>query len=213
MSDFIPGFNLILKQNDAHFKMTSDSVHLANFMTVRKHDRVLDVGCNTGVLSLVAATMTDRSVIGIDINAQAVALAQENAIINKLTNLSFQAIRFQDFKDGVFDLVVCNPPYYEKTRTQSLREGQARFDTELTLEDLAIHAFLVLKDKGRLVIIIPTERFTEWMTLAQAQHLSVKRVAFIHHDRSKAAHTVLVEAVKNGKGILKVEAPIFNRNT
>lgn len=46
---------------------------------------VLDVGCGTGVLSLVAARLGAASVLGLDIDQQAVATAVGNAAANKLS--------------------------------------------------------------------------------------------------------------------------------
>jgi len=211
MTDYIPHTHLKLIQDDDSFKMTSDSLHLASFMAVRKHDRILDVGCSSGVLSLVAATKTDQRVIGIDQNPSSITLANSNAKLNVLSNLEFIHVRLQDYTAPEFDLIVCNPPYYEEHQTVSLKQPLARFDLDLTLEELATNAFRLLKDKGRLVIIIPSQRFQEWLILAHRTRLSVRRCAFIHHSQDHPAHTVLVEAVKNGKGKMKVEAPIFNR--
>ena len=211
MTDYIPNSSLKLIQDEDDFKMTSDSVHLAEFMNVRKNDRVLDVGCNSGVLSLVAATKTKAQVIGIDINDSAITLARSNANFNALNNLEFITIRLQTFESALFDLIVCNPPYYKNDHTFSSTQAQARFEIDLSLKDLAIHSNRLLKDKGRLVIIIPVERFHDWLILAHETHLTVKRCAFIHHSQDHPAKTVLVEAVKNGKGTMRVEAPIFNR--
>jgi len=191
--------------------MTSDSVHLADFMAIRLNDHVLDVGCNSGVLSLVAATKTKKEVIGIDINPDAIELALSNARLNALTNLHFVCSPLQTYDHDPFEVILCNPPYYKQSLTISQTQAQARFELDLTLSDLALNAHRLLKDKGRLVIIIPVERFHDWLILAHEHRLTVKRCAFIHHSQDHQAKTVVVEAVKNGKGTMKVEAPIFNR--
>jgi len=211
MTDYIPNTSLKLIQDDDNFKMTSDSVHLAQFMAIRKNDRVLDVGCNSGVLSLVAATKTKAEVIGIDINESAINLALSNAKLNAIPNLTFNNCSLQNYENSCFDVIVCNPPYYKEDHTFSTKQAQARFEIDLSLKDLAIHSNRLLKDKGRLVIIIPVERFHDWLILAHQTHLTVKRCAFIHHSQDHQAKTVLVEAVKNGKGTMRVETPIFNR--
>lgn len=211
MIDYIPNTPLQLRQDEDSFKMTSDSVHLAQFMKIRKNNRVLDIGCNNGILSLVAATKTKAQVFGIDINSSAIDLAKSNAKLNALTNVFFATSAIQDYKNDLFDAIVCNPPYFKKTLTLSNSQIQARFEIDLTLKDLAIHSFRLLKDKGRLVIIIPVERFNEWLMCAHKYKLTVKRCQFIHHDATHHANTVLIEAVKNGKGTMRVEAPLFNR--
>ena len=211
MTDFIPHTTLKLLQDEDSFKMTSDSIHLAQFMNIRNNDRVLDVGCNNGVLSLVASTKTKNEVVGIDINDKAIDLAKSNAKLNVLSNLSFIHCRLQDYQDELFDVIVCNPPYFKSNLTQSQTQALARFETELSLEELAQNTYRLLKDKGRLDIIIPVERFHDWLILANDHRLTIKRCAFIHHSQDHPANTVLAEAVKNGKGTMKVEAPIFNR--
>jgi len=211
MTDYIPNTSLKLLQDEDDFKMTSDSIHLAQFMNVRKHDRVLDVGCNSGVLSLVAATKTKSEVVGIDINPSAIELAISNSKLNVLNNLNFIHTSFQDFESDLFDLIVCNPPYFENNQTLSKMQTLARFDFDLTLKDVSINAYRLLKDKGRLVIIIPVKRFQEWLLLTNENHFALKRCKFIHHTCTHPAKTVVVEAVKNGKGTMRVEAPIFNR--
>ena len=211
MTDYIPNTTLKLRQDETSFKMTSDSVHLAQFMKIRKNDRVLDIGCNNGVLSLVAATKTKAQVFGIDINSVAVDLAKSNAKLNALANVFFETSAVQNYKNELFDAIVCNPPYFKKTLTLSDKQSHARFELDLTFEDLALHSNRLLKDKGRLVIIIPVERFHEWLMCAHEYKLTVKRCQFIYHDATHHANTVLIEAVKNGKGTMRVEAPLFNR--
>ncbi len=47
-------------------------------------DRLLDVGCGSGILSLAALKLGVSSAVGVDIEAQAVAVAQRNAGLNGL---------------------------------------------------------------------------------------------------------------------------------
>ena len=87
--------------------MTSDTLHLAKFMNIRKSDFVLDVGTNNGVLALIAQTYTRKSVIGLDIDTSAIQLARENAIINDLS-CQFLVSRVQDYESiNAFDVIVC----------------------------------------------------------------------------------------------------------
>jgi ribosomal protein L11 methyltransferase len=68
---------------------------------------VLDIGTGTGILSLVAALSGARPVVGLDVDAVALAAARENAEINQLSSLvSFQEAG-SDPGSG-FDLVVAN---------------------------------------------------------------------------------------------------------
>jgi ribosomal protein L11 methyltransferase len=66
---------------------------------------LLDVGCGTGVLAL-AASRRDMTVVGVDIDPEAIRAADENAARNGLT-AAFSTRPLQAV-DGPFDLVVAN---------------------------------------------------------------------------------------------------------
>jgi ribosomal protein L11 methyltransferase len=49
----------------------------------RRFERVLDVGCGTGVLAIAAARTGSRRVLGVDIDANSVRISRENARLNR----------------------------------------------------------------------------------------------------------------------------------
>jgi ribosomal protein L11 methyltransferase len=49
----------------------------------RRFQKVLDVGCGTGVLALAAARSGSRKVVGVDIDAVSVRISRENALLNR----------------------------------------------------------------------------------------------------------------------------------
>jgi ribosomal protein L11 methyltransferase len=69
---------------------------------------VLDVGCGTGVLSLVASRCGAAAVLGIDISAAAVLAARRNAALNGIgRGIEFEHVPIEQVSSG-FDLVVAN---------------------------------------------------------------------------------------------------------
>ncbi len=69
---------------------------------------VLDVGCGTGVLSIIAGRLGARQVVGIDIDKEAVTVAAENAGANDLSDrLSFSTTALADLQ-GPFSLIIAN---------------------------------------------------------------------------------------------------------
>lgn len=74
---------------------------------------VLDVGCGTGALSLVAAR-AGAVVTAIDVNADAVHTTIDNAAANSLVVEVLQSDLFEELHDRHFDLIVVNPPYFAK---------------------------------------------------------------------------------------------------
>jgi 23S rRNA (cytosine1962-C5)-methyltransferase len=102
-----------------------------------KGRRVLDAFCYTGGFGLLAAHAGAREVLGVDVSAAALALAQENARLNGLTNLSW--VREDVFSHLTrlveagerFGVVVLDPPKFARARNaieEALR-GYRRLQT------------------------------------------------------------------------------------
>lgn len=206
--DYIRGTQLKLIQSDQIYKMTSDTHHLANFIKVRKHDRVLEVGCNHGVIIMVASLSTDQTCFGIDINRDALELARQNVELNEIKNVQFEYMDFKLFNRSNFDLVVCNPPYYKH---QSIEDDKTKLDVSLSLEELAMRSFYVLKDKGRCSIILAAERMGEAIKVFAEHRFALKRIQMIHHTVHHPASSVCMEFNKLGSVHCKVEPPIVNK--
>lgn len=204
--DYIPKTELKLMQDSHHFKMTSDSIHLCEFINVRKRDKVLDIGCNNGVITMFAKLKTNGYCVGIDINYEAIKLAIENSELNHLTNITFVNSSVQDYNDSNFNLIICNPPYHK----DKMNIDTANFDGKLTLEELALNSFRLLNDKGRCAIVIKSERLSECITVFNKYKFGLKRIRFIHHSINHPSSSVCLEFIKNGVQQTIVEAPIIN---
>lgn len=73
---------------------------------------VLDIGCGSGILSIVAALLGAGKVEGIDSDPVAVAVAQENAQRNRCSQVDFrQEDGFKIFAQANYALVVANIGY------------------------------------------------------------------------------------------------------
>jgi tRNA1(Val) A37 N6-methylase TrmN6 len=208
-TDFLLGTSLRLIQRGDMFRFNGDTVALAAFVDVRKHDRILDIGTNNGVLLLACLLKGGNEGVGIDLFDEAVELAQKNAAVNGIVNAAFINCPLEDYVDKPFDLIVCNPPYFKASAPIERNPflSAARYEDSLPLASLAKNAYRLLKEKGRLVLVHRADRFTELQRVLNDERLTVKRIRFIHHDVHKHAVGVLVEAVKNGLETCVVEAP------
>ena len=211
-TDFLPGTPLRLKQRDDMFHFNRDTVALASFVNVRKHDRILDVGTNNGVLLLASLLKGGKEGVGIDIFDAVIELAKENASANEITNARFIVCPLQFYTDKPFDLIICNPPYFKRSTSDSTLNpflDAAHYENALPLEMLAKHAFRLLHEKGRLCIVHRAHRITEIIRIFSQEKFALKRIRYIHHDIDKPAVGVLIEAMKNGVETCIVEAPLI----
>lgn len=76
---------------------------------MRPGDKVLDVGCGSGILSIAGALLGAEEVLGIEIDPEAVDIALENIALNHVENIA--SARYGDLTKGVdfkADVVVAN---------------------------------------------------------------------------------------------------------
>ena len=91
---------------------------------LHENQRVIDMGCGSGVLGLtLAAARPGWQVTLADVSPDALALARENAAKLEITNASFLQSDLFSAVEGEFDGIVANLPYVpEAERTTMARE-------------------------------------------------------------------------------------------
>ena len=96
-------------------RMDDGACALIEVAAVRPGDRIVDLGCGTGAVGVLAGVRAGPtgSVTFLDSNVRAVALAEINAKANRLPNVSvFADAELNGPPSNHFDLALANPPYY-----------------------------------------------------------------------------------------------------
>ncbi len=75
---------------------------------IRGGERILDVGCGTGVLSIAALCLGASSAVAVDIEEDAVTVANRNASINGVADRLHASTRPLSELDQTFDVVLAN---------------------------------------------------------------------------------------------------------
>ena len=78
----------------------------------REGDKVLDLGCGSGVAAVFCAPKV-RELLAVDISPSAVRNTEENCRLNKLSNVAVKQSDMFSCVEGKFDLILANPPYIE----------------------------------------------------------------------------------------------------
>lgn len=122
-------------------------------MEIHPGDKVLDMGCGSGVIALAAAQRADGvQSVGMDSNARAIQCLKEGAVLNGLSNVTARLDAAGEVPEpGTFDLVVGNPPYYSHYKIAEIFLQAAR---------------KALKPGGRVLMV--TKR-TDWFTARMNQ--------------------------------------------
>lgn len=90
--------------------------------------RVLDLGTGTGAIALaLAAERPGWTLVAVDSNPGAVALARENAARHGLGRVRIRVSDWFQAVEGPFDLIVANPPYIA-AHDHHLGQGDVHFE-------------------------------------------------------------------------------------
>ena len=210
--------NRYIMQMKDGFKFSLDSLLLAEFVKVKKDDKkILDMCTGNAPVPLVLSLKTNAEIVGFEIQKEISELALESVAINGLEKnirIINDDIKNIDnyFESNTFDIITCNPPYF-KTKEDGYRNKNdfltlARHEIAIDLETIFKIASKNLKDNKAFYLVHRVERLDDIIVLARENKMNVKELLFISTKKEKAANTILVKCVKNGKPGIKLRKEI-----
>lgn len=103
--------------------------------TPQKRTRLVDVGTGCGILAItLALEVVELEVVAVDVSADALALARENAARFGLeSRIAFAWSNLLDHAEGYFDWVVANLPYIPTAELDTLQR-EVQYDPKLALD-------------------------------------------------------------------------------
>ncbi len=207
---------LRLLQKKSAYRFSLDPILLANFITLRKQERMLDIGTGCGIIPIyMSKRYPGNSLTGVEIQKELASLAAKNIRINQCENVKVlhgDARKVLGKCETPFHVISANPPY---VKTMSGRESPqpsrqlARCESSLDLTSLLEIAVRRLYTKGRLYIIYPAKRLAELTCAASAHGIEPRRLRLIHPRAGEPANLFLIECLKGGGKELKVDPPLY----
>ena len=96
---------------------------------------ILDIGTGSGCVAIALSKgLPEAEVCSVDISAEALAVARENARLNEAQVEFFQGSIFEPFAGRRFDMVVSNPPYIRKAELAVLQQEVRGFEPQGALD-------------------------------------------------------------------------------
>lgn len=210
------GLRIIQSQRGFRFGM--DAVLLSHFTDVRPGDRVADLGTGTGIIPLLLCGHTKGSAfIGLELQGEMAEMAARSVRLNGLQDkisiiegdlrLSHELLGYNGF-----DVVTCNPPYERKgcgVVCQEMAWTLARHEEACTLADVARAAFNLLRQGGRLSLIIRSDRAVDVLLSLKEARMEPKRIRLVCPSADRAPNLMLVEATRGGNPGVRWEPPLI----
>ncbi|MBQ9701301.1 MAG: tRNA1(Val) (adenine(37)-N6)-methyltransferase [Lachnospiraceae bacterium] len=210
------GYKII--QNEEKFCFGMDAVLLSSFTMVKPGEMVLDLGTGTGIIPILLEAKTEgQHFTGLEIQAESADMARRSVELNGLTSKIdivegdiMEASKI--FGKNTMNVVTVNPPYMNDLhgiKNPDMPKAIARHEVLCTLEDVVREGAAVLKQNGRMYMVHRPHRLVEIITMMTKYKLEPKRMRLVHPYKDKEANMVLIEALKGGKSMIKVEEPLI----
>lgn len=204
------GFGVI--QNKKWFSYGIDSVLLSNFAEIKKDSKVVDFGTGTAIIPLLLSLKSKPSKIyGIEKQLEVYEMAKRSISHNKLENL-IEIVHndisdiFNLFKKSSIDVVVSNPPYFQRgdglVNNENIK-AISRHETTCTLEDFIQKASVLLKEKGTFYMVHRPMRLVDIILYCRMYKLEPKLIQFICPNSENPPNIVLIKCIKGGNTELK----------
>ena len=217
LDEFMEG-RLRVIQSRRGYRFSSDAVLLAEFVSTRAGDLVVDLGTGCGIIPLVLLlTRPIRHAVGLEIQPDLAGQAFRNALLNGLTHRMSVIqgdLRHPPIAPFSADVVVCNPPYRQTSTGRvnpDLQRAIARHEVLASLDDILGASRRVLKAGGRLAVIYAAVRLVDLLIRMRGFGLEPKRIKLIHPAPESDAKLVLVEASAGGRRGVKILPPLTDQ--
>ncbi len=214
--------NKYIYQDDEWFNFSLDSVLLANFVTIRKKDKkIMDFCTGNAAVLMLLSYRTNAKLVGVEVQKCVYDLGVQSILENsfdkqiELINDDVKNISSY-YKQGEFDVVICNPPYFRHTSDKFINDNYvkcvARHEILITLDDVIAKACYLLNNDGIFAMVHQADRLIEIINIMQKYRIEPKKVQFVYSKYGSTCNLILIEGVKNGKSGLKILDPLYVHN-
>jgi len=214
---FMDGRLKLIQSKDG-YRFSIDAILLAEFVTIRQGDVVVDLGTGCGVIPLILLlTKLVGYAFGLEIQEELAGQAARNVLLNGFDDK--MGVVLGDIKNPPIakqsaDVVICNPPYRQVKSGRinpDSRRAIARHEIMANIDDILHAARSVLRKKGRLALIYSSVRLADILVRMRRFNLEPKKIQIIYPDLNSDAKLVLVEAILGGRPGLKISPPIVGQ--
>lgn len=215
--DTLFGQKISIIQGRSGYRFSVDSVLLAHFARIKRHEQAIDLGAGNGIITLLLTKLYPESMFcAVEIQDHLADQALRNSIINGVSRR--MKVLHEDLHNlprllqpGSLNAVISNPPYRPahsgRINPNPCRAG-ARHEVFASLESFISVAGILLKNGGRAYFVLPSFRLAELLPLLKKHRLEPKTLQLLYPYSWAESRHFLIEAYKNRQVGLRILPPL-----
>jgi tRNA1(Val) A37 N6-methylase TrmN6 len=211
-TDHLMNGSITLEQPLEGYRVAIDPVFLASFVPAQAEESILDVGCGVGAAMLCLARRVEKTkIIGLELQPEYARLASRNIQANQLQ--TYLEVVTGDLLTppprlaaSSFHHVMTNPPYYLLNKVTPSAHGAkatATVEMRVTLKQWIDFCLLMVRPKGTLSLILPTDRLEDVLPLFHPKAGDIS-IYPLWPSAQKSAKRLLIRARKNSHASTKI---------
>ena len=165
--------------------------------------KIVDIGSGTGVLSLMfAARFPGAEITAVEPEEAIAAVARQNFADSPwASRIALKTLRAQDLapdEHGLFDFVVCNPPYFQNSMTGDDRlRATARHNTDLSPHEIYQSMHRMLTGDGSAWLSFAIDSADQWEREGFVAGLFATHKILVKDHPDARAHITIMGWAKN----------------
>ncbi len=205
---------LVILARPDRFGVSTDAVLLAGFVRARPRDTVIDLGCGTGILSLLVNARTGAAVTGVEQDEIAADMARRAAALNGQEGVTIHTLDLRDapaaLGHGRADGGHGQSPLLHRWGQKPLpRPAQARHEGGADLAQILFAAARLLKNRGAFYCCYPADKLVSLCVLLREAKLEPKRLRLVRPALRKPPRLLLLQARKGAGPGLVIEEDLL----
>ncbi len=164
-------------QRKKGYRFSVDSPLLADFISTRASDDLLELGTGNGIIPILLSHKPFRHITALEIQPGLAARARRNIALNGLeSRITVVEADFRTYDPGrLFDVVFSNPPYIRGRSRLSRSEEKsiAKHEIKCDINDIMRRTRAFLKKEGRAFFVYSGKRRKDFLAAMDAQGLKL----------------------------------------
>lgn len=192
-------------------KVGTDSVLLGAWAPITGA-QALDIGCGTGILTLMLASRSNLLIHAVDIEASAVRQTRENADRTPWKDrITVEQADVRQWRGNrTFDTIISNPPFYkEQTAPADKARSLARNTLSLNYDELVKTVVSHLSPTGIFSVILPASSEMDFRGIAVEYGLHPVRSLNVTTKEGKPPKRIVLAFSREGRLFTESKQRLF----